>query len=116
MRTVKAMARLRGCAGSPEPSLFAYVINSIYTKSLLISGQEFLSGSNDISGEGVENVLDDILQGHTNEDELNTVETDNVEESPADAETSELTIHIIMSKYNPLEMPINLTFLSLQIE
>ena len=26
MRTGKALARLRGCAGSPEPSLVAYVI------------------------------------------------------------------------------------------
>ena len=45
-----------------------------------------------VSGEGVENVLDDILQGHTNEDELNTVETDNVEESPADTDTSESSL------------------------
>ena len=29
MRTAKALARLRGCAGSPEPSLFAYVISII---------------------------------------------------------------------------------------
>ena len=29
VRTVKALARLRGCAGSPEPSLVAYVINTI---------------------------------------------------------------------------------------
>ena len=28
MRTVKALARLRGCAGSPEPSLVAYVIST----------------------------------------------------------------------------------------
>ena len=28
-QTAKALARLRGCAGSPEPSLFAYVINGI---------------------------------------------------------------------------------------
>ena len=33
-------------------------------------------------------MLDDILQGHTNEDELNTVETDTIEVSPAPAETS----------------------------
>ena len=33
-------------------------------------------------------MLDDILQGHTNEDELNTVETDTVEETPADTESS----------------------------
>ena len=29
VRTTKALARLRGCAGSPEPSLFAYVISTI---------------------------------------------------------------------------------------
>ena len=29
LRTVKALARLRACAGSPEPSLVAYVISSI---------------------------------------------------------------------------------------
>ena len=29
VRTVKALARLRGCAGSPEPSLVAYVISTI---------------------------------------------------------------------------------------
>ena len=28
MRTAKALARLRGCAGLPEPSLVAYVIRS----------------------------------------------------------------------------------------
>ena len=28
-RTAKALARLRGCAGSPEPSLVAYVISTI---------------------------------------------------------------------------------------
>ena len=33
-------------------------------------------------------MLDDILQGHTNEDELNTVETDTIEVSHAPAETS----------------------------
>ena len=30
-RTVKALVRLRGCAGSPEPSLVAYVISTIIT-------------------------------------------------------------------------------------
>ena len=29
VRTVKALVRLRGCAGSPEPSLVAYVISTI---------------------------------------------------------------------------------------
>ena len=29
IRTAKALARLRGCAGSPEPSLVAYVISTI---------------------------------------------------------------------------------------
>ena len=29
VRTAKALARLRGCAGSPEPSLVAYVISAI---------------------------------------------------------------------------------------
>ena len=28
VRAVKALARLRGCAGSPEPSLLAYAIGS----------------------------------------------------------------------------------------
>ena len=28
VRTVKALARLRGCAGSPEPSLVAYVVST----------------------------------------------------------------------------------------
>ena len=38
MRTAKALARLSGCAGSPEPLLVAYVI------STLVSG----TGSNDV--------------------------------------------------------------------
>ena len=29
MRTAKALARMRGCAGLPEPSLVAYVISTI---------------------------------------------------------------------------------------
>ena len=29
VRTMKALARLRGCAGSPEPSLVAYMISTI---------------------------------------------------------------------------------------
>ena len=29
VRTAKALVRLRGCAGSPEPSLVAYVISTI---------------------------------------------------------------------------------------
>ena len=29
VQTVKALARLRGCAGSPEPSLVAYVVSTI---------------------------------------------------------------------------------------
>ena len=29
LRTTKALARLRGCAGSPEPSLVAYVISTV---------------------------------------------------------------------------------------
>ena len=29
VRIAKALARLRGCAGSPEPSLVAYVISTI---------------------------------------------------------------------------------------
>ena len=29
VRTAKALARLRGCAGSPEPSLVAYVVSTI---------------------------------------------------------------------------------------
>ena len=29
VRTAKALSRLRGCAGSPEPSLVAYVISTI---------------------------------------------------------------------------------------
>ena len=30
VRTAEALVRLRGCAGSPEPSLFAYVISPLY--------------------------------------------------------------------------------------
>ena len=33
VRTAKALARLRGCAGSPEPSLVAYVISTIVSWS-----------------------------------------------------------------------------------
>ena len=31
LRTAKALVRLRQCAGSPEPSLFAYVINTLFS-------------------------------------------------------------------------------------
>ena len=33
VRTAKALARLRGCAGSPEPLLVAYVINTIISRA-----------------------------------------------------------------------------------
>ena len=33
VRTAKALARLRGCAGSPEPSLVAYVISTIISRA-----------------------------------------------------------------------------------
>ena len=33
MRTEKALARLRGCAGAPEPSLVAYVISTIISRA-----------------------------------------------------------------------------------
>ena len=33
VRTAKALARLRRCAGSPEPSLFAYVISTIISRA-----------------------------------------------------------------------------------
>ena len=40
MRTAKALARLRGCAGSPEPSLVAYVFSTIisWTGNFVFSG------------------------------------------------------------------------------
>ena len=40
VRTAKALARLRGCAGSPEPSLVAYVISTIisWAGSFLLVG------------------------------------------------------------------------------
>ena len=37
VRTTKALARLRGCAGSPEPSLVAYVISTIISSWLKYS-------------------------------------------------------------------------------
>ena len=42
--TAKALARLRGCAGSPEPSLVAFVISTIisWAGSLLVSVAELL--------------------------------------------------------------------------
>ena len=55
-----------------------------------------------IAGEGVENVLDDILQGHTNEDELNTVETDTIEVSPAPADASKFRPNFSFLSLNPL--------------
>ena len=36
MRTAKALVRLRGCAGSPEPSLVAYVISIIISSAVSI--------------------------------------------------------------------------------
>ena len=33
LRTAKALVRLRGCAGSPEPSLAAYVISTIISRA-----------------------------------------------------------------------------------
>ena len=33
MRTAKALARLHGCAGSPEPSLVAYAISIIISRA-----------------------------------------------------------------------------------
>ena len=38
-RTAKALARLRGCAGSPEPSLFDFVLSTIisWTGSIYIT-------------------------------------------------------------------------------
>ena len=33
VRTAKALARLRGCAGSPEPLLVAYVISTIISRA-----------------------------------------------------------------------------------
>ena len=44
-------------------------------------------------------MLDDILQGHTNEDELNTVETDTIEESPALSETSKYTELYLLAEH-----------------
>ena len=42
MRTAKALARLRGCAGSPEPSLVAYVISTVIS----IAGSIFFDTPN----------------------------------------------------------------------
>ena len=43
VRTAKALARLRGCRGSPEPSLVAYVISTIvsWAGSFFISKQNY---------------------------------------------------------------------------
>ena len=41
VRTAKALARLRGCAGSPEPSLVAYICDKYHNlMSWLISASE----------------------------------------------------------------------------
>ena len=42
VRTAKALARLRGCAGSPEPSLVAYVISTIISWALSIIDYSFV--------------------------------------------------------------------------
>ena len=41
VRTAKALARLRGCAGSPEPSLVAYVISTIISRAGSFVGKLF---------------------------------------------------------------------------
>ena len=33
MQTAKALVRMRGCAGSPQPSLVAYVISTIISRA-----------------------------------------------------------------------------------
>ena len=39
VQTAKALASLRGCAGSPEPSLVAYVISTIFlAKAIKLTG------------------------------------------------------------------------------
>ena len=38
MRTATALVRLRGCAGSPEPSLVAHVISTIISRAGSFSG------------------------------------------------------------------------------
>ena len=45
-RTAKALARLPGCAGSPEPSLVAYVKSIIMSRAglLMIINKIFLCG------------------------------------------------------------------------
>ena len=45
MQTAKALARLRGCAGSPEPSLVAYVISTIisWASSIIIWTMKYSS-------------------------------------------------------------------------
>ena len=47
VRTAKALARLRGCAGSPEPSLVAYVISTMvsWAGQLRTLNWEALSGN-----------------------------------------------------------------------
>ena len=47
MRIAKALARLRGCAGSPEPSLVTYVISTIISRAGLFSSFIFLLHSRD---------------------------------------------------------------------
>ena len=42
VRTAKALARLRGCAGSPEPSPVAYVISTKLAQMSLVTRRENL--------------------------------------------------------------------------
>ena len=58
---VKALARLRECAGSPEPSLFAYVINTIFTWA--DSNETFLVISNNIKLAGPSSSVDWYSRG-----------------------------------------------------
>ena len=46
VRTAMALARLRGCAGSPEPSLVAYAISTIISRAGSNIRQRFLYLSN----------------------------------------------------------------------
>ena len=64
VRTAKALARLRGCAGSPEPSLFVYVISTIISCArsirLYITGNPHLISSQSLNLEGRRGTTDDV--------------------------------------------------------
>ena len=76
VRTTKALARLRGCAGSPEPSLVVYAISTIIPWAASNDSVEILFRCNihrktlqwrlrryfDILADFIENIIKDVLQ------------------------------------------------------